>query len=260
MTQEMDNDDKLVMEKELTLKVLILQAHSFDLQCECESDPKKKKIGTLKHDDVVVVPEFFCKEDDWSIYYKLIEEMRELQAEGADKKTEWLPWHEGCHLVTKGPDKSPTFQMVLKATAEYFGIKLESVGTRFNWYRDGKDWKPFHHDSAAFNPQRAKNQNITVGISFGSERELAFLQANDASNRTYFPQCNGMMFSFGRDVNINWKHGVNALPEHLQTGKGRISIVLWGMCHDVVEEDNSPTMVNNRRPGGHHHNKSRGGR
>jgi hypothetical protein len=31
---------------------------------------------SLKHDDVVVVPEFFCKEDDWSLYYKLIEEMR----------------------------------------------------------------------------------------------------------------------------------------------------------------------------------------
>ena len=30
----------------------------------------------LKHDDVVIVPEFFCKENDWSIYYQLIEEMR----------------------------------------------------------------------------------------------------------------------------------------------------------------------------------------
>jgi hypothetical protein len=26
---------------------------------------------------VVMVPEFFCKEDDWSIYYQLIEEMRQ---------------------------------------------------------------------------------------------------------------------------------------------------------------------------------------
>ncbi len=34
---------------------------------------------------------------------------------------------------------------------------------RFNWYRDGSDWKPFHHDSAAFNPRRAASQNITVG-------------------------------------------------------------------------------------------------
>ena len=33
----------------------------------------------LKHDDVVIVPEFFCKEDDWTLYYKLVEEMREVQ-------------------------------------------------------------------------------------------------------------------------------------------------------------------------------------
>jgi hypothetical protein len=32
----------------------------------------------LKHDDVIIVPEFFCKEDDWSLYYKLIDEMREI--------------------------------------------------------------------------------------------------------------------------------------------------------------------------------------
>ena len=36
-----------------------------------------------------------------------------------------------------------------------------------------------------------------------------------------------MMFSFGRDVNIKWKHGVNALSEEEQDGKGRVSIILW---------------------------------
>lgn len=38
---------------------------------------------------------------------------------------------------------------------------------------------------------------------------------------------NGMMFSFGRDVNIKWKHGVNALHVDEQDGKGRVSIILW---------------------------------
>lgn len=205
--------------------------------------PFKKE---LKHDDVVIVPEFFCAEDDWSIYYTLIEEMRALQASGKGKDTAWIPWHEGCHLVTKGPDESPTFKKILKQCAEYFGIQLKSVGTRFNWYRDGKDWKPFHHDSAAFNPKRAKNQNITVGLSFGDERELAFLDVRTKA-RAYFPQCNGMMFSFGRDVNINFKHGVNALAPDKQTGKGRVSIVLWGLAESVIEEDNSPPLIQNRR-------------
>ena len=70
------------------------------------------------------------------------------------------------------------------------------------------DWKPFHHDSAAFNPQRARNQNITVGVSFGSMRELAFIHATEKVDgekcRVYFPQPNNGVFSFGRDANIVW--------------------------------------------------------
>jgi hypothetical protein len=54
-----------------------------------------------------------------------------------------------------------------------------------------------------------------------------------------------MLFSFGRDVNIQWKHGVNALREDEQDGRGRVSIVLWGLTTDVIEEDKSPPMVRN---------------
>jgi hypothetical protein len=46
-------------------------------------------------------------------------------------------------------------------------------------------------------------------------------------------------------VNIQWKHGVNALPEDEQDGRGRVSIVLWGLTSDVIEEDKSPPMVKN---------------
>jgi hypothetical protein len=77
---------------------------------------------------------------------------------------------------------------------------------------------------------------------------LAFIHA-ETGLRAYFPQSNGMMFSFGRDTNIKWKHGVNAVPESEYTGKGRISIVLWGKVKDVVEEDESPALVVNSRPG-----------
>ena len=151
--------------------------------------------------------------------------------------------------------------MIQNKIAAYFDIAMKSVGTRFNWYTNSSDWKPFHHDSAAFNPERAKNQNITVGVSFGRTRELAFLNAK-TGERIYFPQTNGMLFSFGRDVNINWKHGVNALPDDEQDGKGRISIILWGLAPNVIEEDNSPDMLNDNtrgngysmhRPDNHHH-------
>jgi hypothetical protein len=155
----------------------------------------------IKHDDVIIVPEFFCKEDDWSIYYKLIEEMRASQQEAKNRNAEWVSWHEGAHLISKNPNGCPSFQAIQDKIAGYFGIAQKSVGTRFNWYTSSKDWKPFHHDSAAFNPERAKNQNITVGVSFGDTRELAFLNAKNQT-KVYFPQTNGMLFSFGRDVNI----------------------------------------------------------
>jgi hypothetical protein len=54
-----------------------------------------------------------------------------------------------------------------------------------------------------------------------------------------------MLFSFGRDVNINWKHGVNALPKAEQTGKGRISIILWGLAQNCIEERDSPALLTN---------------
>lgn len=60
-------------------------------------------------------------------------------------------------------------------------------------------------------------------------------------------------------VNINWKHGVNALPEAEQDGKGRISIVLWGNCPKFTEESGSPPMLtDNSRGLGHNiHNVKR---
>jgi len=100
-----------------------------------------------------------------------------------------------------------------------------------------------------------------VGVSFGSERELAFLNAKNGT-RIYFPQTNGMLFCFGRDVNINWKHAINALPPNEHDGKGRISIVLWGLCKNVIEEKGSPPLVRNSKNGGRnrrrHGNKENG--
>lgn len=159
----------------------------------------KSGLGSrlLRHDDVLMVPNFFCEEDDWTIYNQLVREMRECQSQGL-AQSEWISWHEGAHLISKNPTGSPTFQKIVKAMREYYHINNDSAGTRFNWYNDADDWKPFHHDSAAFNPQRAKQQNITVGVSFGATRELAFLHAK-SNTKIYFPQVNGALFSFGRD-------------------------------------------------------------
>lgn len=253
---------------------------------------RESKPTQLKHDDVLIVPDFFCPANNWDIYNTLVHEMRDLQKKG-EKGSEWISWHEGAHLISKNPTSSPTFQKILSDVAQYFSVAdLTSIGTRFNWYRDSNDWKPFHHDSAAFNRDRAKRQNITIGVSFGASRELAFLNAKN-DTRLYFPQTNGMLFryvgfvfpfamrycgltsiccSFGRDVNIKWKHGVNFCAEEVQRLQekeyagylahdvtlGRISIILWGLCGVTVEEAGSPPMLtDNTRGNGHHIHKEK---
>ena len=97
----------------------------------------------LKHDDVVIVPELFGAESDWKLYYKLVEEMTELQNKQT-KGAEWMSWHEGAHLIVKKPEGSETFQRVIDTLCKYFNIRKESIGYRFNWYKDSTDWKPFH--------------------------------------------------------------------------------------------------------------------
>ncbi len=52
---------------------------------------------------------------------------------------------------------------------------------------------------------------------------------------------------------------MNALHEKDKDGKGRISIVLWGLCPKFTEEEGSPPMLtDNTRGNGHHmhHNAS----
>jgi len=177
--------DAEVTVKEMKLKGGGMNTESFDPATTLVRPEMRVIVGPnrpaygrkLKHDDVVIVPEFFCAEDDNTLYYKLVEEIRGLQEEGK-QGTEWISWHEGAHLIVKDPSASPTFQMIQEKIAAYFDIERKSVGTRFNWYTDTSDFKPFHHDSAAFNAKRARDQNITVGVSFGRTRELSFLHAD----------------------------------------------------------------------------------
>ena len=65
----------------------------------CGPNNVKHYPSPCKHDDVIIVPSFACEEDDWSTYYKLVDEMRALQEQG-QKKSEWIAWHEGCHLIS----------------------------------------------------------------------------------------------------------------------------------------------------------------
>jgi hypothetical protein len=119
----------------------------------------------------------------------------------------------------------PTFNLIINEIENYFSMEIKT--TRFNYYQNSKEWKPFHHDAAAVKEHISKNQNFTVGISFGATRDIAF---ENAKNKTVIsiPLPNGTAYAFSRDVNVNWKHGVPQIHPDKYFDEGRISIIAWG--------------------------------
>ena len=189
--------------------------------------------GTLdtyprKHasNDIIIINDLFCQENDLSIYNKLL---KEIKHSGVDENKLWKLWHGDTHIIAD--DKKnwkkvcPTFNFVINKIKNYFNMDVKA--TRFNWYKDSSHWKPFHHDAAAVKPDKAKTQNITVGISFGAERDVAFEHAKSRT-KISVPLPNGSIYVFNKDVNIDWRHGILQIPPNKKHNKGRISIIAWG--------------------------------
>ena len=44
--------------------------------------------------------------------------------------------------------------MVVEKIAGFFKMDVKTTVSRLNRYRDSNDWKPFHHDAAAFEPDK----------------------------------------------------------------------------------------------------------
>ncbi|XP_057299159.1 uncharacterized protein LOC130629814 [Hydractinia symbiolongicarpus] len=184
----------------------------------------------------------FCEPNDLTIYNKLLGEIRQSGIEETDL---WQLWHGDSHVIAD--DKKKKKNIILKA--QYFflpqempepkelaaGIAETEPSTRLNWYRDSKEWKPFHHDAAAIKPDKAKTQNFTVAVSFGAEREAAF---EHATTKTVIsmPQPNGTIYVFSKDVNVISRHGIlqffldvgGQVPPEKYHSEGRISIIAWG--------------------------------
>ena len=126
-----------------------------------------RSIREHRSNDIIVVNNLFCKQDDMTIYEKLLGEIKDTKI---DEHTLWKLWHGDTHLIADdkldGRVVAP-FKMVIDKVKDYFGVDVKA---RFNLYEDSSQWKP-HHDAAAVKPDKAKTQNITIGISFGLERE-----------------------------------------------------------------------------------------
>ena len=188
----------------------------------------KKDIYPRNYDerDVVLINNMFNDYESNQIYNMLLDE---IKTTGSEEEV-WKLWHGDTHYIADDrrpgwKEKCPTFCMVVDRVAKYFEMDVKA--TRFNWYRDANEWKPFHHDAAAIDPKKAKTQNLTVGISFGSVRDAAFQHAK-ARTVVSIPLSDGMIYTFGNKVNIDWRHGIPQIANPTENDKGRISVILWG--------------------------------
>ncbi len=178
--------------------------------------------------DIIIIPNFIS---DSNIYNKLLEEMSNT---GINESELWKLWHGDTHLIADDnlnyKEKVPTFGKIIDEFKNKFGIDVKS--TRFNWYKNSDDWKPFHHDAPAVKEHIAKVQNFTIGISFGATREIAFENAKTKTTVS-FPLPNGTAYAFSKDINVNWKHGIPQIPPEKSHSDGRISIIAWGYVNMI---------------------------
>lgn len=165
-------------------------------------DYKKILDGGCHH-----LPNFVCAQDDLTLFNKIIEEL---------KTHNIVQWSK--HQKYENPTFSPTFLLLLKQVADHFGVTI--IETRLNYYKNGNDWKPYHHDSHAFRDN--VRENFTIGISLGGGRELSFLH-EESGNKFSFPQNNGDVFAFDKEINKAFMHGV---PKS-KSKESRISIIAW---------------------------------
>ena len=188
-------------------------------------------VSKIVSGNAVYIEGFHCEEDDFRYLEQLAEDLEESRYSTTTSKRKGeedfgggvMNWSK--HLKQENPEFSETFRTVVERMASYFDVDV--YATRLNFYRDGSDWKPYHHDSHAFGANGRK-EDFTMGASFGAQRALSFLHEPSASSFE-FPQKNGDVFAFSSEVNAAMQHGVPRLSGHEQfVANPRFSVIAWG--------------------------------
>ncbi|GMF46881.1 unnamed protein product [Phytophthora fragariaefolia] len=208
-----------------------------DLRITYDLGSKDDKFSTsLTSRDVVLVPNLFSDFKKGELYAKL---MHELDNCGIPREQLLKMWHgnnkiDGTHLIVDDHSswkaKCPTFDLVTDRLKQFFSLDIKA--TRFNWYKDTSQWKPFHFDAAAVKPHIAAIQNFTVGISFGATRDAAFEHA-ETKTVVSVPQPDGCVYAFAKDTNVIWRHGI--LQDVPVRDEGRISVIAWGWVDNMAD-------------------------
>lgn len=205
--------------------------------------PNDDTIPNLTGHDVVFAPGVF----DDTTYEALTKEISTL-----NDGSMFLPWHKDAHSIANDKymhgawkTQSPTFCSIVDRVCALFNVR--PMATRLNLYQGAgvfniPDTKPFHHDRAAFTP--GLTQNITIGVSFGATRELAFRHVNKRNRNNKGAVLSlvcphGSVYAFARDVNIEFQHGVLAPLDSAPVGD-RVSIIVWG-------ETRAPLLLHDSR-------------
>ncbi|GAB5036095.1 oxoglutarate iron-dependent oxygenase [Nannochloropsis oceanica] len=198
----------------------------------------------------IYLPGFLCAANDFSILKGLT---RDLQYCPASKEGGgFVTWSQ--HLKFENPGFSPTFQQLLARLDAYFDVEI--LATRLNFYRDGSDFKPFHHDSHAYGTN-GKKEDFTMGASFGSTRKLAF--RHEVSGQTFtIAQANGDIFAFDSEVNRAFTHGVPKIKGGAEKAGPRFSIIAWGRRRTLNERNSTVTARETDK--GQRQEKQEGGR
>jgi hypothetical protein len=171
----------------------------------------------LLDDGCVYIPNYYCSKNDLTIFNHLKDEI---------KTQDPINWSK--HMKYENPTFSETFNEIVDKLGKDFKITVSQ--TRLNYYRDHNDWKPFHHDSHAYG---TKEENYTLGVSFGGMRVMEFIQddiddideINKTKDKFSFPQHNGDIFGFTKEVNKKFMHGI---PKGENGCGERFSIIIWG--------------------------------
>jgi hypothetical protein len=209
------------MTKPVDLRIVSdLNSHSFNT--------------TLTSRDVLLAPNVFNDFKPGELYNQLVAEINSC---GIPEEKLLKLWHgndkiEGTHLIaddkTSWKNQCPTFKLIIDRLKNYFNMNIQA--TRFNWYTDTSQWKPFHHDAAAVKPEKAAVQNFTVAVSFGATRDAAFEHAT-TKTVVSMPQPDGWIYAFSKDTNIIWRHGI--LQDKIIRNEGRISVIAWGYIDNM---------------------------
>jgi hypothetical protein len=220
-----------------------------DLRIVFQSAITNDKLNkALTNRDILLVPDLYSDYNKLQLYNLLNEELEECKqinlghGDGVELVKLWHgnETNPGTHSIVDDKvyfshnghkshwkDNCKTFNMILDRAKDFFNVDIKA--TRFNIYENSNNWKPFHHDSAAVDPRKAKTQNITIAISFGLKRTIGLESADSIkSNRKIisFEIDDGEIYCFTKKTNELWRHGV--LQEKEFSDKGRISIIIWG--------------------------------